>query len=258
MASEEKPKKRSRSQDPKKKRKRSRKKKNTKKQFTSFSKCVPGSLAKVSDYIGIEGISEKMKAIEHRNHNFEKVVRIFVTNSDFQVRKIHCDKFDPLLVNPKHIFLLQLCSVHVDNNAIRDNFHSVALFDNKIFDVNIEQPLSLTKDNLNRCCLGDKWVYHHCSRVKQFFVKKWYHIFLIFYYCSIFFWGHFIFLSCWNNSTGNLFCIVFTSILNNNTIYSFIFQLFKIKILRTYVYISQICDMYIFLIFYFSTLIDRG
>ena len=158
-------------QEPKKKRVRSRKK-NKKPQTISVSRGVPGCLLKVSDYIGTKTVSEKMKNVEKKNYDFEKVVRIFVTNLDFQVRKIHCDKFDPLLVNPKHIFLLQLCSVHVDNNAIRDNFHSVALFDNKIFDINIEQPLSLTKDNLNRCCLGDKWVYHHCSRVRQFFIKK--------------------------------------------------------------------------------------
>ena len=175
MAAEEKPKIRKRSeepQEPKKKRKRQRKKKKLRKRGTSSSKCIPGCLAKVSDYIGIKDTFEKMKAIERRNYTFQKVVKIFTNNSDFQVRKIHCDNFDPLLVNPKNIFLLQLCSVHVDNNAIRDNFHSVALFDNKIFDVNIEQPLSLTKDNLNRCCLGDEWVYHHCSRVKQFVIKK--------------------------------------------------------------------------------------
>ena len=176
MASEEKPKVRKRSkesQEPKKKHKRQRKNQKMKKKVISSSKCVPVCLSKVSDYIGIKDAFEKIKSIEHRNYSFQDVVKIFTNNSDFQVRKVrHCDKFDPLLVNPKDIFLLQLCSVHVDNNAIRDNFHSVALFDNKIFDINIEQPLSLTKDNLNRCCLGDKWVYHHCSRVKQFFVKK--------------------------------------------------------------------------------------
>ena len=174
MASEEKTKTRKRSrevQEPKRKRVRSRKKKK-KPQTISFSRCVPGCLLKVSEYIGMTIVSEKMKEIQNRNFPFERVVKFFSKNSGFQNRRISCPKFDPLLVDPEQIFLLQLCSVRVDNPNILDNFHSIALFDNKIFDVNIEQPLSLTKDNLNRCCLGDEWVYHHCSRVKQILIKK--------------------------------------------------------------------------------------
>ena len=242
MASEEKPKVRKRSEEPqeqKKKHKRQRKNQKMKKKVISSSKCVPVCLSKVSDYIGIKDAFEKLKSIEHRNYSFQDVVKIFTNNSDFQARKVrNCEKFDPLLVNPKDIFLLQLCSVHVDNNAIRDNFHSVALFDNKIFDINIEQPLSLTKDNLNRCCLGDEWVYHHCSRVKQILIKKWWHIFSIFYYCSIFFWGvNSFFNDVGNNSTKNLVtcCIVFISSLNNNTIFfsfsNYIYDYLSIKIL---------------------------
>jgi hypothetical protein len=174
VASEEKTKTRKRSrevQEPKRKRVRSRKKKK-KPQTISFSRCVPGCLLKVSDYIGTKTVSEKMKDVEKKNYDFEKVVRIFAKTLGVKIQSVLCGKFDPLLVDPEQIFLLQLCSVRVDNPKILDNFHSIALFDNKIFDVNIEQPLSLTKDNLNRCCLGDEWVYHHCSRVRQFFIKK--------------------------------------------------------------------------------------
>lgn len=192
MASEEKSqvKKRSREKEGKIKKKRSRKQKKKKKQKISLSKCVPGCLAKVADYIGIKTISEKMKKINDRNYNFEQVVTTFTKDSDFQSHKVLCSTFDPLLVDPEHIFLVQICSVHVDNHSLRDNFHSVTLFDNKIFDLNIEQPLPLTKDNLDRCCLGDEWVYDHCSRVKRFSINWTQQEILIFtlftFYCSFF------------------------------------------------------------------------
>ena len=178
MSSEGKSQVKKRSREPKEegkiKKKRSRKQKKNKKQNISVSRCVPECLAKVADYMGITTISEKMNKIKDRNFNFEQVVIAFTKDSDFQSRKVLCSTFDPLLVDPEHVFLLQICSVHVDNHSLRDNFHSVTLFDNKIFDLNIEQPLPLTKDNLDRCCLGDKWVYDHCSRVKRLSINKKY------------------------------------------------------------------------------------
>ena len=139
---------------------------------TSLSRCVPGALEKVSDFMGMKNMSEKMKKIKNRNYNFEQVVTAFKKGSHFRSEKVLCSTFDPLFVDPEHIFLCQICSVHVDDHTLHDNFHSVVLFDNKIFDINIEKHLFLTKDNLNRCCLGDKWVYDHCSRIKRFSVKK--------------------------------------------------------------------------------------
>ena len=177
MASEEKSQVKKRSRETKEegkiKKKRSRKQKKKKKQNTSLSRCVPGCLAKkVADYMGIKTISEKMKKIKNRNFNFEQVVTAFTKDSDFQSHKVLCSTFDPLLADPEQIFILQICSVHVDNHSLRDNFHCVTLFDNKIFDLNIEQPLFLTKDNLDRCCLGDEWVYDRCSRVKRLSINK--------------------------------------------------------------------------------------
>lgn len=176
MASEEKSQVKKRSRETKEegkiKKKRSRKQKKKKKQNTSLSRCVPGCLAKVADYMGIKTISEKMKKIKNRNFNFEQVVTAFTKDSDFQSHKVLCSTFDPLLADPEQIFILQICSVHVDNHTLRDNFHCVTLFDNKIFDLNIEQPLFLTKDNLDRCCLGDEWVYDRCSRVKRLSINK--------------------------------------------------------------------------------------
>ena len=154
--------------------KRSRKKKTFKKsKKTHISRCLPGCLLKVSDYMGLSEQSEKMTKILNRNFDFNQIVGSFTTkDSGFESRKIVVGKkFDPLLVDPGHIYLIQLCSVHVHNNTVFDNFHAVSLFDNKIFDFNFESPLPLTKDNLNRCCLGEDWVYHHCSRVNQICIQ---------------------------------------------------------------------------------------
>ena len=157
MTSEEKTKmrKRSRKVQESKEKKCSRRKKK-KSQIIYFSKCVPECILKVSDYIGTTTVSEQMKEIEMKNYDFdfEKIVRFFTKNLGLKSQSVSCYKFDPLLVDPEDIYLLRLCLVRVDNYRIRDNFHSITLFDNKICDVDIEQPLSLTKDNLNRCCLS--------------------------------------------------------------------------------------------------------
>ena len=74
MASEEKTKTRKRSrevQEPKRKRVRSRKKKK-KSRIISFSRCVPGCLLKVSDYMGIKTVSEKMKDVEKKKLRLRK------------------------------------------------------------------------------------------------------------------------------------------------------------------------------------------
>ena len=174
VAAEEKTKTRKRKRSRKSKEKKRSRKQNgkTKKMKIPVSRCVPGCLLKLSEYMGLQTIHEKMKKILNRNFHFSQVIVSFTNDSDFKIESIPCNTFDPLLVDPKHIFVLQLCSVHVHNDKVRDNQHSVALFDNKIFDWNIEQPLSLTKDNLDRCCLGgEDWVYKHCSRVKRLSIQ---------------------------------------------------------------------------------------
>ena len=177
MSSEEKVQNRKRSRKKEKvikKKKRCRKKKKSKtSRNTTISRCVPGCLLKLSHYMGLSKISEKMKKVLNRNFDFDKVVLSFTKDSDFQSERIPCDNFNPLLVDSGHIFVLQLCSVYVHNKNVVDNLHSVCLFDNKIFDWNSKDPLSLTKDNLDRCCLGgEDWVYKHCSRVRKIFIKK--------------------------------------------------------------------------------------
>ena len=174
MSSESKPKKRkqrSRKDKPRKTRKKRSRKQRKKTQKTSIARCVPGCLLKLADFMGLVKISEKMKKIMNRNFDFNQVINTFTNGSDFNTKSISCVKFDPLLVDPGHIFVVQLCSRHVLSD-ITDNSHSVSLFDNKIFDWNFDQPLTLTQDNLDRCCLGEDWVYKHCSRVKSISIQS--------------------------------------------------------------------------------------
>ena len=113
--------------------KRSRKKKRSKKsKKVHISRCLPGCLLKVSDYMGLSEQSEKMTKILNRNFGFNQIVQSFTKGSGFQSRKIVTgEKFDPLLVNPGHIYLIQLCSVHVHNNSALDNYLYNTLFINR-------------------------------------------------------------------------------------------------------------------------------
>ena len=156
----------------KKKRCRKKKKSKNSRNITTISRCVPGCLFKLSCFMGLSKISEKLQKVLNRNFDFEKVIFSFTKDSDFKSEHIPCENFNPLLVDSGHIFVLQICSVYVPNKKIVDNSHSVCLFDKKIFDWNFEKPLSLTKDNLDRCCLGgEDWVYEHCSRVRKISTK---------------------------------------------------------------------------------------
>ena len=120
---------------------------------------------KLADFMDLTTIYNKMKKILDRNFDFEKVIVAFTKGSPFNNKPIPCHTFDPLSVDPGNIFVVQLCSRHL-LSGVTDNSHAVALYNNKIFDVNFDQPLTLTQDNLNRCCIGEDWGYKHCSRVK--------------------------------------------------------------------------------------------
>ena len=54
------------------------------------------------------------------------------------------------------------------NSGDVDNSHAICIFDQLIFDVNLECPLRLNADNLNRCCLGDLWVYDSPVKIEEF------------------------------------------------------------------------------------------
>ena len=72
----------------------------------------------------------------------------------------------------KVLFVLQLAAIGAANEGI-DNTHAICVFNGLIFDANHSDPLPLTKDNLDHCCLGGSgWTFHHVSRARQFSPSK--------------------------------------------------------------------------------------
>ena len=76
---------------------------------------------------------------------------------------------DPYKSDPDKLYLVQVCS-HF--NGDKDNSHCVVIFNNKLYDINYTTPLPLTTDNLDLCCLGEDWKFHHVSRSVSFVPTK--------------------------------------------------------------------------------------
>ena len=73
--------------------------------------------------------------------------------------------------NPSIMKVLQICAVPIDYFHIKkyqDNLHCIGIVDGLIFDPNKHSPLPLTKSNLDLCCVGEKWVFHHVSLCYEF------------------------------------------------------------------------------------------
>ena len=72
---------------------------------------------------------------------------------------------DPFQAFPGKVYLLQITS---QLNGILDNSHAVVLYNGKLYDINHTIPLSLTKENVNLCCVGSEWKFHSVCRVATF------------------------------------------------------------------------------------------
>jgi hypothetical protein len=77
--------------------------------------------------------------------------------------------------NPSVMKVLQICAVpiqHYDVKMYQDNNHCIGIADGLIFDPNKHAPLRLSKPNLDLCCVGDVWVFHHVSLCYEFIPGK--------------------------------------------------------------------------------------
>lgn len=76
---------------------------------------------------------------------------------------------------PGTIKVLQICSTlkgHFDEIKYHDNTHCVSMVDSLLFDPNKYEPIPLNKTNLDSCCVGDEWVFHHVSIAYEFIPGK--------------------------------------------------------------------------------------
>ena len=153
----------------------SKKKTTSKKKFKkklSVNTCVPGSLLKVFSYLGLQRNINKMKNVFNRNYNLQRFVQSVTGFSRKPLKN-----FNPM-TDTEHnkLYLIQLSSVfigNVDSKKLKDNTHSVSIFNHIIFDNNISTRLPLTKVNLDKCCVGgSSYVFECCSRVVEFTPTK--------------------------------------------------------------------------------------
>lgn len=135
-----------------------------------LNECVPGSMLKVFRYLGLQKNIKKFTTVVKKNLRFHKVVDCVV---GFTKESPTTKTFNPVTdTEPNTLYLIQITSRFigdVKSNRSTDNSHCISVFNNLIFDHNIQNPLPLTKISLNKCCVGGtSYVFYHCSRVVKF------------------------------------------------------------------------------------------
>ena len=137
--------------------------------------CCPYALANALSYMQYHDASRYMFQqasfiISSSNNTFTQSMKVLENYGVFQVRKTEPQILHPAYDYHDHpdLVFLQLCSVSrldADNDGLWDNTHAIAIFDNLIFDTNQNQPLPLSKENIELCLTGGPdYVYHHVSK----------------------------------------------------------------------------------------------
>ena len=140
----------------------------------SLNECAPGSLLKAFRYMGLQRNTTKFTTVLKRNLRFRSVVDCV---TGFTKKPLTAKTFNPVTdTEPNILYLIQITSTFtgdVESKRSKDNSHSISVFNNLIFDHNIQNPLPLTKVNVNKCCVGGRsYVFKHCSRVVEFTPTK--------------------------------------------------------------------------------------
>ena len=134
--------------------------------------CIPCCIMKFYSYVGMVRHSNLVRRLwENGYTRWGYYVDFIYRKRGFKMsRPSSIGLMEDLLAGKKRksLFLLQISSINVTNQSL-DNTHAICVFNNLIFDANHDRPLSLTRENLDKCCLGDvHWVFHHVSQVRQF------------------------------------------------------------------------------------------
>ena len=123
------------------------------------SSCTRDCLVKFFGYVGLDTFRDKFNLILHKNPGMSACIKIMRSMGKF----CHENKpsFDILQCTIKcnALHLCQIRAVHIDTTDV-DNSHAICVFNNLIFDANIDSPLEMSRENLNRCCVGgSSWIY---------------------------------------------------------------------------------------------------
>ena len=135
-----------------------------------LNECVPGCMLKVFRYLGLQKNIKRFTTVVKKNLRFHKVVDCVVGfTKEYTTAKTFNLVTD---TEPNTLYLIQIASKFigdVKSNRSTDNSHCISVFNNLIFDHNIQNPLPLTKINVNKCCVGGtSYVFYHCSRIAKF------------------------------------------------------------------------------------------
>ena len=119
-------------------------------------------------YMDLRTNVKKFTTLSKMNKRFQSVLQ---SVKGFNRKPLN-SSFNPVRDSePIKLYLIQITSKHtgdVTSQMSTDNSHSVAVFNNMIFDHNFKTPLQLSKDNLNKCCVGgSSYVFKYCSRVVE-------------------------------------------------------------------------------------------
>ena len=129
--------------------------------------CVAGALIKFSDFTGLQKQRNTMIRLQEKSPTVGECLSVWLKCRGFVLKEGKLE--NPFDAEPELLYLLQISAEY---NGNFDNSHCVSLYKNLIFDINHSDPLPLTTDNLDLCCLGNKWKYHHISKCHIFQPNK--------------------------------------------------------------------------------------
>lgn len=134
--------------------------------------CLSECLIKFLDHVGLTRCTAGLKATSGYKPNFGTCIRWMRHMKKFEHKNISVKSFNLGSLEDYVLYLFQIKAIHVHTRDI-DNTHAVCVFNSKIFDANIEDPLDFNVPNMNACCLGGKdWVFHRLSKIAVFKPKK--------------------------------------------------------------------------------------
>ena len=138
--------------------------------------CIPLSIIKAYNHIGMVDLARQVEVrLSNGITQWGPCIKFMHGAGGFTMTKPLCRELTRDLYDEgktKVLFVLQLAAICTANEGI-DNTHAICVFDGLIFDANHSDPLPLTKDNLDACCLGgSNWTYHYVSRARKFVPSK--------------------------------------------------------------------------------------
>ena len=118
-----------------------------------------------SKFMKLHKHSQKIKNHMKLSSSWGVSVQSFLGCKGFTCDSEDLPDKDPLQAFPGKVYLVQITS---QLNGSLDNSHAVVIYNGKLYDVNHTIPLSLTKENVNLCCVGSEWKFHSVCRVTTF------------------------------------------------------------------------------------------